>query len=349
MTVSVSAADRTVVTILDSLAIQFEHFTRTPSRVAEVLDPLNLTEGSPQEPLISLRLQFAPTQAGSPKRKHVFLFRNRLCRVSTWGRIRTCDYGNGTLCRAESFRSKVGLRRKFEIKSASLEHLHEVVYLAILSAVGEELEVRGMVRLHALGLLYDNKAFVLMMPSGCGKSSLAVLAIKKELKHFLFSDEIVLYHLKQRVVLPFPLPISLKPSVAENLDLPPTAGRSFKRKIFGRKLHHSVPRGAIAPPAPLGPVALCSPSKVSNLQMDMSMGLKARLVINVLLGLGLPQMTEHLLRLDALARLLTILINRWRLAWRICRFHSLYNFQVSTRPLENFATLISEENPSANV
>ncbi len=343
VTVGVEALDRTTVSILDSLAIQFEHFACTPTKVAEVLAQAAQSEQAPRSPLIAIQLQSASRIEQSQRTKGTFLFRNRLCRVYTWAGKRLCDYGSGTFCHSSWARTEAGLHRYFAISGSNLEHLHEVAYLAILSAVGEELEVRGLVRLHALGLLYDNQALVLMMPSGCGKSSLAVMALKKDIKQFLFSDEIVLFDVRQQMVFPFPLPISLKPSVATSLGLPPTAGRSFKRKIFGRKLHHSIPRSAIAPPAPLGSVILCSQSENALLQPDLTKRLKARLALNILLGIGLPQMTEHLLRPSAALRLMTILFNRARAVWTIWRAHTLYRFEVSTRPQENFATLIDDQ------
>src|SRR5262250_1118432 len=54
------------------------------------------------------------------------------------------------------------------------ELVHEIAYLFILSATGEYLDGHGIHRVHALGVSYRNKGILLLLPSGGGKSTMAL-------------------------------------------------------------------------------------------------------------------------------------------------------------------------------
>src|SRR4051794_1010859 len=52
--------------------------------------------------------------------------------------------------------------------------LHEIAYLFILSTVGQYLDSQRIHRVHALGVTYRERGVLLLLPSGGGKSTMAL-------------------------------------------------------------------------------------------------------------------------------------------------------------------------------
>jgi hypothetical protein len=85
------------------------------------------------------------------------------------------------------------------------EHLvHEAAYLFILSRAGEHLDRLGLPRLHALGISGAQGGVAVMLPSGGGKSTLALQALQAEGVRLLSEDAPLLGRLH-----PFPLRIGV--------------------------------------------------------------------------------------------------------------------------------------------
>ena len=61
-----------------------------------------------------------------------------------------------------------------EITSQSKEKLYEVFQLSFESLLGEQLDRRGIHRIHCLGLEKDGKAAIILLPPGGGKTTLAL-------------------------------------------------------------------------------------------------------------------------------------------------------------------------------
>ena len=113
------------------------------------------------------------------------------------------------------------------------EHLvHEAIYHFILSQAGAALEARGLVRLHALGLLADGGGIALMMPSGGGKSTMALRALRDD-RVRLYSEDSPLLDRRGRLH-PFPLRLGVNPDDADSL--PPGPTRRMERMEFHPKL-----------------------------------------------------------------------------------------------------------------
>jgi len=113
------------------------------------------------------------------------------------------------------------------------EHLvHEAVYHLLLSRIGEHLESRGLTRLHALGLSGGQGAVAVMLPSGGGKSTLALRALREEGVRLLSEDSPLID--RHGNVHPFPLRIAVNPTDAANL--PDGAVRRMERMEFHPKL-----------------------------------------------------------------------------------------------------------------
>ncbi len=110
--------------------------------------------------------------------------------------------------------------------------VHEAAYLYLLSRVGEHLDRRGLTRLHALALSGAHGGVAVMLPSGGGKSTLAVRALRDDRVTILSEDTPLLD--RRGVLHPFPLRIGVNATDAETL---PSAGvRRIERMEFHPKL-----------------------------------------------------------------------------------------------------------------
>lgn len=95
----------------------------------------------------------------------------------------------------------------------------EIIYLTILSRVSEMLEARGIHRVHALGLEHGGRGVILMLPSGGGKSTLALSVLLNPYNGIrLISEDSPLIR-RDGWLLPFPLRIGVHPDkVPEGID-----------------------------------------------------------------------------------------------------------------------------------
>jgi len=110
--------------------------------------------------------------------------------------------------------------------------VHEAAYLYLLSRVGEHLDRTGFTRLHALALSGAQGGVAVMLPSGGGKSTLAVRALRDEEVTILSEDTPLLD--RRGVLHPFPLRIGVNATDAETV---PEAGvRRIERMEFHPKL-----------------------------------------------------------------------------------------------------------------
>lgn len=110
--------------------------------------------------------------------------------------------------------------------------VHEAAYLFLLSRIGEHLDAQGLPRLHALALAGPRGAICVLLPSGGGKSTLAVTALGDERVKLLAEDTPLLD--AHGFVHPFPLRIGVNPTDAERM--PAGSVRRIERMEFHDKL-----------------------------------------------------------------------------------------------------------------
>jgi hypothetical protein len=101
------------------------------------------------------------------------------------------------------------------IRSEHPHLAHEAAYLFLLSRIGEHLDAIALPRLHALALAGPRGAICVLLPSGGGKSTLAVSALGDE-RVRLLAEDTPLLDTRGRVH-PFPLRIGVNPTDAERL------------------------------------------------------------------------------------------------------------------------------------
>lgn len=110
--------------------------------------------------------------------------------------------------------------------------VHEAGYQFLLSRIGEHLDRIGLVRLHGLGLSAAGGAIVVMLPSGGGKSTLALRALEDPNVRILAEDTPLLD--RCGAIHPFPLRIGINATDADRL--PPGSVRRIERMEFHPKL-----------------------------------------------------------------------------------------------------------------
>jgi len=97
--------------------------------------------------------------------------------------------------------------------------------------VGQYLDTKGIHRAHALGVSYAHLGILLFLPSGGGKSTMAL----KLLKHpgfFLLSEDTPLIDRRGRI-LPFPLRLGIRPG--QHTGIPQQYLRTVRRMEFDPK------------------------------------------------------------------------------------------------------------------
>jgi hypothetical protein len=132
------------------------------------------------------------------------------------------------------------------------EHLvHEAAYHYLLSRIGEHVESKGLTRLHALALSGRRGAVALMLPSGGGKSTLALRALRDHGIRLLSEDSPLID--RRGRLHPFPLRIAVNATDADRL--PPGSLRRLERMEFHPKL--ALDLDAITDRIETSPLALC--------------------------------------------------------------------------------------------
>jgi hypothetical protein len=111
---------------------------------------------------------------------------------------------------------------------------YEAAYLYLLSQIGQHLDQRGMHRIHALGVEIRNRAVLILLPTGGGKSTLGLHLMKYPEVRILSDDSPFLD--RQGRSFAYPLRIGLLPGSEDSV--PPQHRRVIQRMEFGPK--HSV-------------------------------------------------------------------------------------------------------------
>jgi hypothetical protein len=113
------------------------------------------------------------------------------------------------------------------------QHLvHEAVYHFVLSRAGRHLDARRTPRLHALALAAAGGAVAVMLPSGGGKSTLALRALRDDAVRFLAEDTALID--RRGRLHPFPLRMAINTTDAHRV--PSDRVRRIERMEFHPKL-----------------------------------------------------------------------------------------------------------------
>ena len=153
--------------------------------------------------------------------------RDGLAVIDYWGRAL------GVLDRA---------RDRIEIEGEDAGLVHEAAYHFVISRVGEHLDRVGLTRLHGLGLVGEPGATIVMLPSGGGKTTHALMALSDKGGVRLLSEDSPLID-RRGMAHPFPLRIGVNEADADRIPA------DFPRQRVDRMEFHAkvlVPVSAFA-------------------------------------------------------------------------------------------------------
>jgi len=247
--------------------------------------------------------------------------------------LRRVWYPEGALCEYD-YSTRSGL-----IRGDSAALLKELSYLLILSRAGEELDRRGLHRLHAGALGRGGRALLFCGAQGTGKTTL-LLELLKDPDFSLLSDDTPLIA-ADGTVLPFAARIGL------GLDSPHLARlgalREFERRHCPPKRLLDIGPGGIrvSPPLPPGGVFLLRRAAAPRVRPAGRAAAAAELLRSLALGCGTPQLAEYFLRPDPAdaARKAGILFSRLRAARALLSKTDFYIFEAGPDRAANAAVL----------
>lgn len=195
-----------------------------------------------------------------------------------------------------------GNRSYGKLRTESPALLHELGYLFLQSEIGRFLDREGLHRVHGLGLgLASGKGALVLLPSGGGKSTLAMEVLRRE-GAVLLSDDTPLVDRLGRLY-PYPLRLSFRADAPIPEDWKEKS-TLFERRKYGAK--RLVPVSAL-PPARLprpderfrpGYLVLAErhgSRKEPELEAEPLWKGAVPLLRDLVVGLGVPQVAELLL------------------------------------------------------
>lgn len=222
-----------------------------------------------------------------------------------------------------------------EARATTPELLHEVLYLLILSRVGELHDRRGIHRLHAMGLNVGGRAVLVVLPSGTGKSTLAFGALQAGLGT-LMADDMVLVDGDR--ILPFPSRLgSVEPPAVDAAYV-----ARFPRMQHGLKYVVDVDAFGDrvgGPAVPPGMVIVGHRGRGASRIVEVPGAVVApELTRSMVVGIGLPQVLEFFVRADLRPKL-TLLRSRARAARRLIVASRTYYWRLGDDRAENLRVL----------
>jgi hypothetical protein len=249
--------------------------------------------------------------------------------VRGWFNRRVNVYGSVV---AESV-TENGSRRMW-ISGGDDSLMREVIYKFVLSSLGEELELAGYHRIHGFGFEWNGRRFAVLGRSGVGKSSLAAeLCLRRE-THLLFSDESPL--VRGNEISKFPARLSIDARAARSLGI--DGGELLRRQnVVDKMLLPFPPRAGRT--GKLDGIFLAQAGSMPSIERGSRLRTAARFVGLAVSGVGLAQMAEWMLRIEALPRLTEIFMRRVWTFTKVALRNPPRKIQLSRDPLANVSFL----------
>ena len=229
-----------------------------------------------------------------------------------------------------------------DLYSADFDCLREMAYYYILSTVGQYLDSQGLHRVHALGVTHRERAVLLLLPSGGGKSTLSLELLRRP-GFTLLGEDTPLIDRRGRV-LPFPLRLGV--CAEQEVDIPETYLRTMQRMEFGPKKLIDLAYFQDRLSGPVEPGLLLVGQRnlgaVSEI-VPLSPGKAFKALLKyMIVGLGIYQGLEFLLERGTgeLASKGSVVLSRTRNAVRLLRRVPAYRFVLGRDRALNCCTLL---------
>jgi len=262
---------------------------------------------------------------------------------------RNICYSDGQLTYMDYFGRALSIynreKERLEIHCDQLYLLHEIIYLSVLSRVGELLEKRRMHRVHALGFECKGESALFMMPSGCGKTTLALEILRKRVPFRLISEDSPLINAAGQV-LPFPLRLGVlrnKPRDVSEKYLTYTERMEFEPKYlisleaFGDSIatQPSSPRFVFIGTRTLSPNCVIQKAGIAK---TISAFLR-----HMVVGVGLYQGVEFLLQSSwfDLVKKVNVFLSRVIRAAAVLRQSKVYILKLGKGPERNIKEIVA--------
>ncbi len=276
---------------------------------------------------VSLECHVAPPPWSlAPRAKCVLVQPN--CVVFADGDCRWVDYQGRALCRFR-YEDESG-----ELWSEDEALAHEILYLLILSRVGERLDARGLHRVHALGLSVRDRGVLCLLPSGGGKTTLGLRALERADVSLLSDDTPLVGH--DGTLYAFPVRIG-------TTQKPASAARFFRRheregKWLVDATAYRISDKAVPHALVLGFRQLRGEAALRRLGRPAA---AVELFRSLVVGVGLPQVVEYFLRFDwaDVARKSILVASRARAAAALLARAESHALDLSRDSDANFAAL----------
>lgn len=237
-----------------------------------------------------------------------------------------------------------------QLYSEDLHKLHEITYLMILSRVGKRLDLQGLHKLHAFGIVKNQTALLGIMPMKGGKSTHFLQFIQDPEVAILSDDTPLISRWGQ--VLPFPLRVGVEGDTPTPL---PGKAKAYqlRREHYGPKTLISI--GELANPIG-GNYQRCilfrgvrSNRDDCQIRPVSKLALLGDLIKFQVIGLGLPIILEYFWEsgLRDLGRKSLIALSRFQAALLLLLRAKTYTVFMGTNPRENVRvmreTFLSED------
>ena len=247
---------------------------------------------------------------------------------------RLVRYPEGALCEFD-YRARRGL-----VRAGDRGLARELAYLLILSRLGEQLDLLGLHRLHAMAAEFGGSAFAAVAPPGGGKTTL-LLALAREAGFTPLANDTPLVDGAGRLY-PFPLRVALGSDSPFLKDFPPEELRPFKRRHYPPKYLLPAAAPGDAGPRPCPELFLLGRTAGRPAIVPASRaGAALELLRSLVLGCGVPQIAEFFLRpeLSDLRAKAAIALGRARAARSLLSGCGVFEFKLSPDPSANARAL----------
>jgi hypothetical protein len=226
------------------------------------------------------------------------------------------------------------------IMTQDLELAHEIAYLTILSRISEALEGRHLHRVHGLGIESEGQGAIILLPSGGGKSTLALSLLRNENRVRLVSEDSPLLR-PDGHMLPFPLRIGVHPANVP-ADIDPRFLRADKRIEFSSKtsidircFENRIARGAV--PVKYLLLGVRSTGRRAQIIPVSRYAVVRHILANSIIGIGLYQGLEYVLQksLSESVRHMGLFFSRSYNNAVLLRYARVFQFTIGRDPDRN--------------